>query len=110
MRCYGHATIHWAYRVRSGISQWMTEHPQIHVREIVLDLTAVAYSWGDGPLVAAQDFRMAGGVERIRFVANAQNWKPLNDLLKSLSYDKLGFSVERPPRSFSGAAPKSART
>jgi hypothetical protein len=78
----------------------LPEHLNERVKEIVLDLSAVDYVLGDGLVVAVISL-WKSGVRKIRFVASAQNQEPLQNLVKALNLDLMGFSVEKEESSFS---------
>ena len=80
--------------IRQSIEGWMGKHPHEKLEEIVLDLAAVEYAWGDWPATSIMGF-LRRGVRTFRLIANPQNRKSLENLVNPMR--QIGFSVEERP-------------
>ena len=95
--CSGSYEYAMIFLVGESIKRWMGDHPTEKVEELVLDLTAVVdYVGGDPPVSSIIQFGRRG-VRRFRLIANPQNRKSLENLVRGLGMDKFGFSVEGKP-------------
>jgi hypothetical protein len=60
----------------------LAQHPDEQVKEIVLDLSAVDYVFGDGPATCLDNYQIwIRRIERIRLIASSKNRKPLESLI-----------------------------
>ena len=69
-------------RLKESIEQWVADHPMAVVSRIHIDMTSVAYEWGDGPISSMISF-LGSGVGHVQILAGAQNAKALESLVKA---------------------------
>jgi hypothetical protein len=78
--------------VSDAVADWIREHPDHAVRELVVDFTDVDYQWGDAPVACLLPF-IRQGVQQIRYLSSANSGPALESLL-ALTHLPW-FSVER---------------